>query len=184
MAPKVIGNQIDGRRKEVKKSLAGFCLSDEHLSKFNCLMNGRWRDKEFRVTCLTMAGHKCGPAGVNSRHESIGSNTIDTRLTLPAHLQVSTVLGMRHWIRFATDEEQRLDPEKGWWRHLEFQPQAIVCGHGDQAILARSDWPIGCHGPVVIVLSGKVQEFWVDKPVEDWLVDAVSTPPTPPPRSR
>ena len=62
----------------------------------------------------TLSGIRCGPAGLGEG---------DNKLACPGLLTVDTVLGMKHWIRFATDDEKNAQcaasEEPVWYRRLE-----------------------------------------------------------------
>ena len=83
-----------------------------------------------RVRFWTLSGKQCGPAG-------LGSETPDSdeRLTCRGHLTVETVLGMRHWHRFAEEEDKvvQIAAKKTvtWWCPLEITVKSFSVGKGD-----------------------------------------------------
>ena len=79
-------------------------------------------------------------------------------MVCPGHLTVDTVLGMQHWIRFATDDEKNAEretcgdgEEPKWWRRLEvdgvrLRPKAFIIGSGTNATVALPDHAVGAKG--------------------------------------
>ena len=132
----------------------------------------------------TLSGIRCGPAGLGEG---------DNKLVCPGHLTVNTVLGMKHWIRFATDDEKNAEceacgdgEEPLWWRKLEvdgvrFQPKALIMGIGSDAKVALPDHRVGGKGKDVIVLMYKPEVEAEEDPINPKLLDGVRTPPTPDP---
>ena len=132
------------------------------------------QDRNSRVKIYTVAGVQVGVSGVGEK---------DRRLTFPVYLTVADVLGMSHWIRFATGEELSETPvgftlsQQQWWRELEFRPKSLV--HANGAIAHPEDL-LGLYGTYLTALyTGLGGPELEANPCAD--VSAINTPPTPPP---
>jgi hypothetical protein len=97
---------------------------------------------------------------------------------------------MKHWIRFATDDEKNAQCAAGeepvWWRKLEvdgvrFQPKALIMGSGTDAKVALPDHVVGGKGKHVTVLMHEPEVWCRGKAINPKLLDGVHTPPTPTP---
>ena len=137
-------------------SLSSSTLRERDLSRLLIL-----DDRDSRVKLYTLAGVQVGVAGVGEG---------DNRLTFPVCMMVEDVLGMTHWIRYATPEELSKTPTK-WWRELEFRPRALAHGNG---ILAQPNELLGEYGSSLTALVQPSGGLEVEtKPCAD--VSAINT---------
>ena len=129
-----------------------------------------------RVTIYTMAGQRCGPAGLGEVVDDGNGAIVDTRLMVPGKFTPAEILAMNMWCRFATQEEMELDGK--WYRRLQ-TPKAIVIGQRTESRVAPHHFPIGASANCATALAQSPTPFWQDVPVDGQLLECVPAPPTP-----
>ena len=126
-----------------------------------------------RVTIYTMAGQRCGPAGLGEVVDDGNGAIVDRRLMVPGKYTPAELLAMNMWCRFATQEEMELDGK--WYRRLQ-TPKAIVIGQGEEARVAPPDLPIGFKVNCATAVAQDPKHFWEDMPEDSQLLEGASTP--------
>ena len=164
-----------------KKARQGLTFDEVVQHNWLCrIMRGSDADKAkfHRVTIYTVAGNRCGPAGLGKLLEDVdgaGASAKDMRLTVPGHYSPSFILSMQDWVRLATPAE--MEEDKKWYRPID-TPKAIVIGKEGEGRVAPPDIPIGFEVDCATAIAQAQNPTWEDiVPIN---LEGVSTPVSPP----
>ena len=125
-----------------------------------------WRLQSMRVRAYNMNGDVVCWNGCQ--------DSIDP-WTLPAHIDISTLLGIEDWVKYTGTA----DGEGRRWQPLGWQPKAVLHSNG---AVAMPNEQLGTYGTTVTVLPSSPGPLACSAALPQPDLAGVDTPPTPPMR--